>query len=326
MKKFKLPGTNLEATRIALGCMTMGRTWNNEPLDEDTRKNAIAAIRTALDEGINFFDHADIYARGKSEEVFSNIWQEVPGLRDKIILQSKCGIRFLNDPVEGYPQRYDFSYEHIVSSAERSLRRLKTDYLDILLLHRPDPLIEPEEVAKAFDKLESDGKVRCFGISNHTGMQIDLIKRYVRQPLVVNQMELSILHSDLIDAGIITNQRKPVHQVRGEGTMEYCRLNSITIQAWSPLAKGLLTGKQAAEDNAVVDNTFQFIKKMAQGKNVAPEAIVIAWILRHPAGIQPIVGTTNPARIKGCVQADTVELSREEWYTLFTAGRGTMVP
>ena len=326
MKKFKLPGTDLEATRIALGCMTMGRTWNNEPLDEGTKKNAIVTIRAALEEGINFFDHADIYARGKSEEAFSYIWQEEPGLRDRIILQSKCGIRFLNDPAEGYPQRYDFSSDHILNSVENSLRRLKTDYLDILLLHRPDPLMEPEEVARAFDRLHGDGKVRYFGISNHTGMQIDLLKKNVRQPLVVNQMELSILHPDLLESGIITNQRKPVQQVRGEGTIEYCRLHEITLQAWSPLAKGLLTGKPAAEDNEIVESAYRLVKQMAEEKNVSPEAIVIAWILRHPAPIQPVVGTTNPERIRACAEADGIELSREEWYKLFTAGRGAMVP
>ncbi|MCU7494499.1 MAG: aldo/keto reductase [Ignavibacteria bacterium] len=326
MKKFKLPGTDLEATRIALGCMTMGRTWNNEPLDEDTKKSAVVTIRTALEEGINFFDHADIYARGKSEEVFSFIWQEEPGLREKIILQSKCGIRFMNEPRQGDPQRYDFSYDHIISSVEGSLRRLKTDRLDLLLLHRPDPLVEPEEVAEAFDKLYQDGKVRYFGVSNHTGMQIDLLKKYLRQPLVVNQMELNILHPDLVEAGITTNQRKPLHQLRGEGTMEYCRIHGITMQAWSPMAKGLLTGKPALEDNELVENTYRRIREMAEEKNVSPEAIVIAWILRHPAKIQPIVGSTNSARIRACAEADQIELSREEWYTLFTAGRGAMVP
>lgn len=326
MKKFKLPGTDLESTRIALGCMTLGRKWDNEPLDEEAKKNAIITIRTALEEGINFFDHADIYTMGKSEEAFSYIWKEVPGLRDKIILQSKCGIRFSNDPKEGFPQRYDFSYDHIINSVEKILERLKTDHLDILLLHRPDALVEPEEVAKAFDRLQEQGKVRYFGISNHTGMQIDLLKKYVCQPLVVNQMELNILHSDLIESGIITNQRKPAHQVRGEGTMEYCRLNNIAIQAWSPLAQGLLTGKPASEDSETVENTYRIIKQMAQDKNVSPEAIAIAWILRHPAKIQPIVGTTNPERIRACAEADDVELSREDWYTLFTAGRGAMVP
>ncbi|HEX2960248.1 MAG TPA: aldo/keto reductase [Ignavibacteriales bacterium] len=326
MKKFKLPGTDLEASRIALGCMTLGKSWDKEPLDEQTKKDAVVTIRAALDEGINFFDHADIYTMGKSEEVFSSIWKEEPGLRDKIVLQSKCGIRFLNDPREGFPQRYDFSYEHIINSVEKSLGRLKTDYLDILLLHRPDPLVEPEEVAKAFDRLFSEGKVRYFGISNHTGIQIELLKTFVKQPLVVNQMELSILHPDLIDAGIITNQRKPQHQVRGEGTLDYCRINNITLQAWSPLAQGLLTGKPAAEDNEVVENTFRVIRQMAEEKNVSPEAIAVAWILRHPANIQPVVGTTKPERIRACAEADRIELSREEWYTLFTAGRGRMVP
>ncbi|MGE5680334.1 MAG: aldo/keto reductase, partial [Bacillota bacterium] len=199
MKTIHIANTDLNLSQIAFGCMTLGGSWDYNPLQEHTITEALKTIRTALDQGINFFDHADIYTMSKSEEVFSYIWDESPALRQKIFVQSKCGIRFKGVPNESDPQRYDFSYSHIINSVNNSLKRLKTDYLDILLLHRPDPLIEPEEVAKAFNELKENGKVRYFGVSNHSGIQIDLLKKYVDQPLVINQMELNILHSDLIE-------------------------------------------------------------------------------------------------------------------------------
>ena len=324
MKKIKLSKTDLEVSRIALGCMHLGKTWNAEPLTDDIIKNAINVIRTTLDEGINFFDHADIYARGKSEEVFSNIWREISGLRDKIILQSKCGIRFPNDPEEGFPGRYDFSYEHITKSVEGILRRLKTDYLDILLLHRPDPLVEPEEVAKAFDELHSAGKVRYFGLSNHTAPQIEYLKKFVTQQIIVNQLELSILHSDLIEEGVTFNQKNPSRGIRNIGTIEYCRLNDITIQAWSPLAKGKLFAENLSDEK--LKNAGQVVNSIAEKYNVSKEAIMIAWVLRHPAKIQPVIGTTKADRVKACCQVDNVELSREDWYKLYIAGRGEALP
>ncbi|MGE5457092.1 MAG: aldo/keto reductase [Methanococcaceae archaeon] len=326
MKIIKIASTEIEASRIALGCMTMGRKWNNEPVDEITIKEAMASIRTALDNGINFFDHADIYTRGKSEQIFSNVWTEIPHLREKIYIQSKCGIRFAGTPDVTSPGRYDFSYSHIISSVDGILSRLKTDYLDVLLLHRPDPLVEPEEVAKAFDELLSKGKVNNFGVSNHTGMQISLLKKYVRQPIIVNQLELNIIHNDLINAGVITNQINPSRIVRGEGTLEYCRLHDITVQAWSPLAKGLLTGKDSDLGDIRVKNAAEAVKRMALEKNTSPEAIAISWLLKHPARIQPVIGTTNLDRINACCQADMIDLTREEWYSLFIAGRGEPMP
>lgn len=189
MQKQKINNTNLEPTRIVYGCMNLGKDKANPGVSEgEMKQNALSAINTVLENGINIFDHADIYGRGKSEELFSGIWKEHPGLRDKIILQSKCGIVFGGVPVPDAPHRFDFTYEHIVSSVEGSLKRLKTDFLDILLLHRPDPLVEPEEVARAFDELHKNGEVRFFGVSNHTGYQIDLLNKYVDQPIVVNQL------------------------------------------------------------------------------------------------------------------------------------------
>jgi len=318
MHKQKLIGANFESTRIVYGCMNLGNNRNRGELTENQmRSEAVKTINAALEQGINFFDHADIYGKGKSEEMFSEIWKLHSGLREKIILQSKCGIRFEGDPKSDSPHRFDFTYEHIINSVEGSLKRLKTEYLDILLLHRPDPLVEPEEVAKAFDDLRWSGKVKYFGVSNHTGYQIDLLKKYVTQPLIVNQLEINLIHSDLINAGVITNQRNPKDFIRGEGTLDYCRLNDITIQAWSPLALG------SYDDNS---NLSEMISEIAKSRNVSKEAIVTAWLLKHPAKIQPVIGTRRPERIEAICKADSIELTRDEWYKLFIAGRGEDLP
>jgi len=323
MRTQELGSSSLAVTRIAYGCMEIGGDWSDSPTTAEVRSKGLRVVEAALDEGINFFDHADIYARGKSEEVFSQIWQARPGLRDKIFVQSKCGIRFENDPTPGLPARFDFSAEHILRSVEGSLKRLQTDYLDVLLLHRPDALIEPEEVAAAFDKLHEQGKVRFFGLSNHNAAQMALLQRYLNQPIVTNQMELSLLHYQMIEEGIISNQDEPAQPVRGDGTLEYCRLHDITIQAWSPLARGAATG--ASDDPRHAELT-SLVRSMAEEKGVSGEAIALAWILRHPAHIQPVIGTTNLGRIKGACEADGVELSREEWYALYTAARGARMP
>ena len=326
MKTYRIANTPLEVTRMAYGCMGIGGGWAPGPLTDRVRKDALAAVRAALDAGITFFDHADMYSRGRCEEAFSGIWQERPGLRDKIVLQTKCGIRFEDDPVKGGVRRYDFSKEHILFSVDGSLQRLKTDYIDILLLHRPDALAEPGEIAAAFDKLHEAGKVRHFGVSNHSSRQIDLLKRYVRQPLVVNQLEINVVHNQLVTAGTVVNQDEPSRAFHGEGTLEYCRLNDIRVQAWSPVAHGALA-KASVEGNG--DERMRgaaiAVAKMAREKGVSFDAILLAWLLRHPAGIQPIIGTTKPERIRDACAADDVQLTREEWYALLAAGNGRSV-
>jgi len=305
--------------------MPLGGSWENTPLEDTTRRQAVSIIRFALDQGINFFDHADIYCRGKSEQVFAGIWNEVPHLREQIILQSKCGIRFGGDPEPDSPHRFDFSYAHIIHSVENCLARLQTDYLDVLLLHRPDPLVEPEEVAKAFDELHTSGKVRWFGVSNHTAAQLDLLRNYLRQPIVANQVEFNLIHTHMLNEGIVFNQDNPL-LTRNEGTIEYCRLHNITLQAWGSLARGLLTGREFEKPHKKITQTATLVAEMALEKSVSPEAILIAWILRHPANIQPIIGTTKPDRIAAACQGDGVILTREEWYKLFMAGRGEGLP
>lgn len=325
MKTQTLGKSDLQVTRIAYGCMPLGGEWGPSPISEATRKEALRSIHAALDQGINFFDHADIYAIGKSEEVFSAIWQELPGLRQKIVLQTKCGIRFPGAPNPDSPQRFDFSYEHILESVEGSLRRLKTDYVDVLLLHRPDPLVDPEEVAHAFDALHQAGKVRWFGVSNHTAAQMQLLSQTLNQPIIANQVAFNVIHTHMLDEGIIFNQDNP-RLARNDGTIEYCRQHNITLQSWGSLAWGLLTGREPEQPAEKITNTAKVVAEMARQKGVSPEAILVAWILRHPARIQAIIGTTRPERIAAACQADSVELSREDWYRLFNAGRGEPLP
>jgi predicted oxidoreductase len=312
----RLGTSTLEVSRIALGCMN---------LSED-RQDAMRTVQAALDRGINCFDHADIYGQGKREEVFSALWDRAPSLRNRIILQSKCGIRFSGDPRPTSPKRYDFRYEHIVRSVEGSLRRLKTDYLDVLLLHRPDALVEPEEVARAFDHLQRSGKVRWFGVSNHTAAQIRLLQTCLEQQLVANQVQLNLVHNRLIDDGVVFNSDDEGATSGGRGALEFCRVQGITLQAWGALAGGRVSGRPIPSSNARLQQTAAVVGELAAARGVSQEAIVIAWLLRHPACIQPIIGTTNPARIAGACQADEVAFTREEWYRLFTAGRGGAVP
>jgi predicted oxidoreductase len=320
MQTYRLGTSDLNVSRIGYGCMMIGGAWDDTPLTSSIRQAALRSLQTALDTGINFFDHADIYCNGKSEEVFAELWRESPHLRQQIYLQTKCGIRF------GPPlHRFDFSYEHIIQSVEGSLRRLQTDYVDVLLLHRPDPLVEPEEVARAFDELSRAGKVRWFGVSNHTAAQMELLRYSLDQPLVANQVEFNVVHTHMLDEGIVFNQYNP-RLTRNEGTVEYCRLHNITLQAWGPLASGRLTGRPRPDEKEHVQEAANRVAQMAAEKGVSAEAILIAWILRHPARIQPLPGTTNPERIRAAAEAEGVRMTREEWYSLFVAGRGEQLP
>ncbi|MGX7393741.1 aldo/keto reductase [Carnobacterium mobile] len=299
MKKIQLGTSDLMVSNIGLGCMSMNRL---------TAKEATAVVQNALDLGVNFFDHADIYGKGKSEEVFSEAVDLRSSIRDKMIIQSKVGIR------TGY---YDFSKKHIIQSVNESLSRLKTDYLDILLLHRPDALVEPEEVAEAFNELEKSGKVRHFGVSNHNPMQIDLLKKTIEQDLIVNQLQLSVMHTGIIDAGINVNTKHENAINRDGSVLDYSRLKDMTIQAWSPVK---------AEGGVFIDNDAYpeinaKLKEIGEKYGLDNSGTAVAWILRHPARIQTIVGTMTPERLKQYAQASEMVLSREEWYNIYrTAG------
>jgi predicted oxidoreductase len=262
-------------------------------------------IGTATDLGINIFDHADIYGGGRSEEVFADAIGMTSSVRDAIIIQSKCGIR------ESY---YDFSKSHILASVENSLRRLRTDYLDILLLHRPDSLMEPEEVADAFDSLQRAGKVRQFGVSNQNPMQIELLKSRIRQDLIVNQLQLSVAATGIVDSGLGVDAKTP-HAGDGGHVLEYCRVKGITIQAWSPLQRAGWAGTFLGAEEFPGLNAA--LERVAQESGASAAAVAIAWILRHPANMQAIVGTTSAARIAQIAKAVDIVLSREEWYELY---------
>lgn len=304
MKEIKLGTSDLHVGEIALGCMRMSGLTNKE---------AKYVIENALDLGINLFDHADIYGGGQSEEVFANAINMNASVREKMILQSKCGIR------KSY---FDFSKEHILASVDGSLNRLNTDYLDLLLLHRPDALVEPEEVAEAFIKLKESGKVRYFGVSNQNPMQMELLKKYLKDDLVVNQLQLSLMHTPMIDAGLNVNMQHQAALNRDNSVIDYCRLNDLTIQAWSPFQYGMIEGV------FIGNNDFPEINKklqeLADKKGVTDTAIAIAWILRHPAKIQPVVGTMNSKRLQDIAKASLVTLSREEWYELYQAAGNTL--
>ena len=309
MKTLTLPNANFEVSNIVLGLMRIA------PLAGDDIKSLVGASRDA---GINFFDHADIYGGEphECERRFGDAVTFSARERATIAIQSKVGIR------SGF---WDFSKEHILRSVDESLDALKTDYLDILLLHRPDALVEPEEVAEAFDILHDAGKVLNFGVSNHTPGQIELLKRSVSQPLIVNQIQLSITHAPLIAAGVTANMAALDQSIdRDNGILDYCRLNDITLQAWSPFQKGFFDGvflgdrENYAELNDVIE-------QLARSYDVPPAAIAVAWITRHPAHMQVVLGTTNVEHLQESAAGSDVPLAREEWYRLFTAA-GHILP
>lgn len=314
MKKYTIRDTGLSLSRLSLGCMSMGGSWDDQPPGEAEAAQVAAAMDAALECGINLIDHADIYCKGKSEQVFGDFLKSRPGLRDELVLQSKCGIR------QG---RYDFSFEHIMASVEGSLARLQVEHLDILLLHRPDCLVEPDEVARAFDRLHSEGKVRYFGVSNFSAGQVRLLQSTVDQPLLFNQLQLSLLHPQLIEEGILVNQAPG--SFSGSGLLDYCRVKDIRVQAWSPLDRGRLVAPLAGVEQRI-QRTADRVSTLAETHSCSREAIVVAWLLRHPAGIQPVIGTRNPDRIRACSEADGVTLTREQWYELFIAARGKNLP
>ncbi|XKK38309.1 aldo/keto reductase [Nocardiopsis sp. ARC36] len=310
MKTFTLPGTKITAPNVVLGLMRI-----QEKTDEEVR----TLVRTAIDAGITFLDHADIYGSEPHgcERRFAEAMRLSPAEREQLVIQTKAGI------VTDGPY-FDFSYEHLMETVHGSLKALDTDYIDILLLHRPDALVEPEEVARAFDDLAEAGKVRAFGVSNHTPRQIDLLRRYVRQPIVANQAQLSITHAPLIAQGVAANMQGLEQSVsRDDGLVDYCRLHDITLQAWSPFQAGFFDGPflgspRFPELNAVID-------RIAAKYDVPPLAIATAWITRHPARMQVVIGTTTPERVTAAAQGSDIPLTRPEWYEVFRAA-GYTVP
>lgn len=306
MKTIKLGNSTLEVPVVAVGCMRINS------LD---KAGAERFVQTALEQGANFFDHADIYGAGTCEEIFAEAIHMNDSVRENIILQSKCGIK------PGV--MFDFSKEHILASTDAILKRLNTDYLDILLLHRPDALVEPDEVAEAFDRLESSGKVRHFGVSNQNPMQIELLKKSVKQPIVANQLQLSITNANMISNGINVNMENSSAINRDGSILDYCRLNDITVQPWSPFQYGFFEGVFLGSDKFPELN--KVIDEIAGKYDVSNTTIAIAWILRHPAKMQPVIGSMNIERLIDCVKASDITLTREEWYAIYRAA-GNILP
>lgn len=301
-----LGNSNLLVPKIIIGCMRIS--------DLEIR-DITALIDRSMELGANFFDHADIYGGGKCETLFAKAVSMTPSVREKMILQSKSGI------VPG--KRFDFSKKHILESIDGILQRLQTDYLDVYLLHRPDALVEPDEVAEAFHLLEKSGKVRHFGVSNHNPMQIQLLKKSVKQSIVANQLQFSPTNATIVQQGIEVNMETVGAVNRDGGVLDYCRLNDITIQTWSPFQYGFFEGVFLNSDKYPKLN--QIIDILAQKYNVSNSTIVVAWILRHPAKMQPVLGTTNIRRLEECLKAIEITLTRQEWYDIYMAA-GHILP
>lgn len=315
----------IAASRLVFGCMKLCGGMKANPITEEEILLTERAVDAALEAGITMFDHADIYARGQAEAVFGEMLRRRPQLRDRIVIQSKCGYRV--EP--GSPKMYDFSRDHILRAVDRSLKRLAVERLDILLLHRPDPLMEPDEIAEAFGRLHASGKVGHFGVSNLGVDQIRYIQHALDMPLVVNQLDLSLGKLDWLDSGVLMNRRID-HAVRfPEGTLEHCRMEDIQLQAWGSLAQGRYTGRvMEAGATEAEQRTSALVKQLAQEKETTPEAIVLGWLMKHPAMIQPVIGTLNPERIAACADAarQAEAMTREEWYGLYQTSRGHEIP
>ena len=305
MKHIKFQGTDMEASRIALGCM---RIYDFSDSEIDT------LINTCLESGINFFDHADIYGGGKCEEIFGGALQRNKSLRKEMFIQSKCAI---HDGI------YDFSQGHILKSVDGILKRLGIEQLDVLLLHRPDALAEPEEIAETLDMLEKSGKVKYFGVSNQNPMQMELLQKFVKQKLIANQLQFSVTNANMVSNGTNVNTEFDAATSRDGSVLDYCRLKDITIQPWSPFQHGFFAGPYLGNPDFAGLN--EVIDRLAEKYSVTNSAMAIAWILRHPAKMQPVIGTTNTERVKGVCKAAEVDITREEWYEMHKAA-GYMLP
>jgi predicted oxidoreductase len=318
---FALPlNTHLiDASPLVYGCMALGGDWGDSPISEADIAHAHAAVDAALEIGVTLFDHADIYRRGKAEAVFGELLKRDAALRARVRLQSKCGIRFADDANVG---RYDLSAEHIEHSVDAILQRLAVERIDILLLHRPDALMQPAEVARAFGRLKSAGKVTHLGVSNMHAAQMRWLQSALSEPLVVNQLELSLAKLDALDVGTTFNDPQAATRPGGvawAGTLEYAQQHGVQLQAWGSLAQGRFNDASASPATAAVH-------QIAEAHRTTPNAVLLAWLLRHPAGIQPVIGSGNADRIRACADATKIQLSREEWYRLYVAARGQALP
>lgn len=310
MKKINIGSKGIHASSIIHGCMRLAG---------HSVKEADELINTAIDLGIDYFDHADTYADGESEILFGKVLAQNPGMRNKIKIQSKCGIiRDSSNTIIAF----NFSKEHIIDAVNSTLKRLGVEHIETLLLHRPDSLMEPEEVASAFDELYNAGKVSHFGVSNQTPMQIELLKTCVTKPLIINQLQLSVLECGMIGQGMNTNMTNTLSVMHDGSVLEYSRINDMTIQAWSPFQVGFFQGTFLGNPDYPELNAV--LAKYAEKYNCTKSAIAVAWILRHPAKIQVIAGTCNPIHLREIAEADRIELSRIEWYDIYRKSGHTL--
>ncbi|WP_169084812.1 aldo/keto reductase family oxidoreductase [Paenibacillus sp. PL91] len=326
MKLMPLARRGISDSRLVLGCMGLGGSWDlADPITSHHISQAEAAVEAALSIGITMYDHADIYTRGKAESVFGQVLKQQPRLREQMVIQSKVGIQLADGVLPG---RFNFSKEHILGSVDGILERLGIEYLDVLLLHRPDPLMEPDEIAEAFTKLKLAGKVRNFGVSNMSPGQIRFLQRELPDPIVVNQLEMSLLRHDWVDHGVHVNQKAGLNDSFPEGHMEFMQMENIQIQAWGPLAQGRFSGRPSDNAKEAELQTAALVKQLADENDTTPEAIVLGWLMKHPARIQPVIGTVNPERILACKDAEKQAelMTREQWYTLLVSARGVNMP
>ena len=307
--KYLNPAPGLMISKVVAGCMRISTM---------EQKELVRFLEAAKEAGINFFDHADIYGGGESEAVFAKALKHSSLRREDVYLQSKCGIINTDEVL-----RFDFSKEHILKSVDGILKRLQTDYLDVLLLHRPDALVEPEEVAEALTMLAESGKVRHFGVSNHNPMQVELLKRFVKQKLLFNQLQMSVMFTGMIDAGLNVNMKNAASVDHDNSTLDYCRLNDITVQAWSPYQYGYFEGVFVGNEKFPELN--KALCEMGEKYGISATAMASAFLLRHPVFMQVVLGTTRPERLKDIATATDITLSHKDWYAIYHAA-GNKLP
>ena len=314
MQSIPLGVSSLSSSRLAYGCWRVAGTWNPAEVTPESRAAGRRAIIAAYEAGYTLFDNADIYCLGEAERILGAVLKEIPEMRPKVLIMTKGGIRPGGDPQPGAPARYDFSAEYLVRACEQSLQRLGIETIDVYLLHRPDYLADPEEIARAFSQLKDAGKVRYFGVSNFRPTLVTALQVVCPMPLIVHQVEISLAHLDAFT----------------DGTLDQCLVERITPMAWSPLAAGLI-GNGArqllpSQQGYRLQGVLPALEAIAKSHGASRTAVALAWLLKHPSRIQPIIGSTDPQRIREAVKAVDLELSREEWYTLLIAARGEPLP
>lgn len=314
MQTVSLGVSALKTSRLAYGCWRVAGSWNPAEVTPQSRAAGFRAILAAYESGYTLFDTADIYCRGESERILGETLRKVSGMRDRITVATKGGIRVAGDPDSDAPPRYDFSGSHIIRACEESLKRLGIETIDLYMLHRPDYLANPEEIARAFSELKAAGKVRCFGVSNFRPTLVTALQVACPMPLVVHQIELSLAKFDAFS----------------DGTLDQCLIERLTPMAWSPLAGGLIGGGAKrllpSQEAYRTESFLPALDAIAKVRGASRTIVALAWLLKHPAGIVPVVGSTQPDRIRDSVKADQLELTREEWYRLLIAARGEPLP